>query len=123
MLSQLHFKSLDTSMITLFRAATLEDWTDIMYIAMLGCTNYEYDSIPLQMQDCPPGYKDSEAHGAIAAVFFCGFTAITGLVVMSLFVGIITTSMQSATDRVKAMKIKSSWASKLSEVPLAFPLF
>jgi hypothetical protein len=34
------FPNLGTTMINLFRAATLEDWTDIMYTAWYGCDNY-----------------------------------------------------------------------------------
>ena len=34
--------SLQIALLSLFRAATCEDWTDIMYINMLGCENYGY---------------------------------------------------------------------------------
>merc|ERR1719183_1417862 len=39
-----HFGSLGDSIITLFRASTLEDWTDIMYINFFGCDSRMYDS-------------------------------------------------------------------------------
>lgn len=32
----IHFGSLHMAFITLFRCATLEDWTDVMYINMYG---------------------------------------------------------------------------------------
>ena len=32
-----HFGSLHVAMLSLFRASTLEDWTDLMYINILGC--------------------------------------------------------------------------------------
>ena len=32
-----HFGTLHISLLTLFRCATLEDWTDVMYINMHGC--------------------------------------------------------------------------------------
>ena len=35
-----HFRSLPVAMLTLFRAATLEDWTDVMYISIYGCHRY-----------------------------------------------------------------------------------
>ena len=41
-----HFGTLHMAMISLFRASTLEDWTDIMYINLYGCRDYpagEYD--------------------------------------------------------------------------------
>ena len=31
------FPNLGTTMVNLFRAATLEDWTDIMYTSWYGC--------------------------------------------------------------------------------------
>ena len=39
----LHFRDLSTSMITMFRVVTLEDWTDVMYINMFGCDVYGYE--------------------------------------------------------------------------------
>lgn len=33
-----HFNSLEVSMLSLFRSATMEDWTDIMYINMVRGT-------------------------------------------------------------------------------------
>ena len=35
-----HFGDLATAMLTLFRCATLEDWTDVMYINIYGCHRY-----------------------------------------------------------------------------------
>ena len=35
-----HFGSLGIAMVSLVRAATFEDWTDLMYIQMYGCNNY-----------------------------------------------------------------------------------
>jgi hypothetical protein len=44
-----HFGKLDRAMLTLFRVATYEDWTDVMYINILGCENWNYngdDNLP-----------------------------------------------------------------------------
>ena len=41
-----HFGNLEISMLSLFRAVTLEDWTDLMYINMYGCDAYGYDGNP-----------------------------------------------------------------------------
>ena len=35
-----HFDTIGVSIFTLFRAATLEDWTDLMYISMFGCADF-----------------------------------------------------------------------------------
>ena len=37
-----HFESLHLTLLSLFRVATLEDWTDIMYTAIYGCQSYGY---------------------------------------------------------------------------------
>ena len=43
----IHFRNLQTSILSLFRVVTLEDWTDVMYINMYGSENYGYDSSQL----------------------------------------------------------------------------
>ena len=40
----IHFRNLQTSILSLFRVVTLEDWTDVMYINMYGSENYGYSS-------------------------------------------------------------------------------
>lgn len=35
-----HFRSIPVTLVTLFRAATMEDWTDIMYISIYGCDKF-----------------------------------------------------------------------------------
>ena len=36
-----HFGNVGLAMLTLFRMATLEDWTDVMYINIYGCDRYD----------------------------------------------------------------------------------
>lgn len=80
-----HFGSLQKAMMTLFRCATLEDWTDVMYIQMFGCREYQGDG------NCPQG--KSSGLGWVAAVYFLIFTLIGALVLLTLFIGVVTTSM------------------------------
>ena len=40
-----HFGDLSASFVSLFRAATMEDWTDIMYIQMYGCKQYNHGDL------------------------------------------------------------------------------
>ena len=37
-----HFGSLETAFLTLFRMSTFEDWTDVMYTQLYGCDVYPY---------------------------------------------------------------------------------
>ena len=94
-----HFRDLHSAMITLVRISTLEDWTDVMYINMHGCRDHPFYAGGVQAQLCDNralGFESREAPGA-AALFFIGFMLLSAMVMMSLFIGIITTSMESAT--------------------------
>lgn len=93
-----HFSTLDIAMLTLFRCSTLEDWTDVMYINMYGCANYGYDLWDTMKEEL---CTDSKAHGILAAVYFVTFIIISALVMLSLFIGVVTTSMSEASDRMK----------------------
>jgi len=91
-----HFKNLQTSMLSLFRVATLEDWTDIMYINMYGSDNYGYDGI-----DEP---RTSAASPLGAAIFFCSFVFIGTMVVLNLVIGVIMNSMDEMRQELQAEK-------------------
>eukprot|EP01045_Picozoa_sp_COSAG04_P020939 COSAG04_NODE_2201_length_4544_cov_29.319685_2_plen_1071_part_01 len=101
------FKDLDTAMVTLFRMSTMEDWTDVMYINMYGCMSYSYGSFCYDAEYCSENGdprdtctpQTSHAMGYPAAIFFIAFIVVSGYVVMSLFIGVITSSMQTETDK------------------------
>ena len=81
-------------MLSLFRVATGEDWTDIMYINMYGCNKYGYSDdhdLP-QPKDCtkPASFEVG------SALFFVFFMVVGSLVLLNLFLGIITTAMDDA---------------------------
>ena len=77
-----HFKDLQTSMLSLFRVATLEDWTDIMYINMYGSDNYGYEINVARILTIPPRSSD----------FFSSFVFIGTMVVPNLVIGVIMNS-------------------------------
>ena len=116
-----HFGSLHMTMLTLFRASTLEDWTDIMYINTYGCEIFGYSDVmnkALLGDGCgSPGalhekngnqdpsivYKGSPVSG----VYFLVFIMVGALVLLTLFVGVVTTSMEEATgDMKEALEIE-----------------
>ena len=108
----LHFGSLELSMITLFRMSTMEDWTDVMYINMYGCEFYGYAGGAYCYEhysklNCDMYCSDSQAKGYAVAAFFSFFVVLVGLVIMSLFIGVITTSMAMETDKVKGIVTKA----------------
>jgi voltage-gated sodium channel len=73
-------------MISLFRAATFEDWTALMYIQMYGCDTYGYKDAAEQCT--------SPSKLPVASVFyFISFIVISGLVILNLVIGVIIQSM------------------------------
>ncbi|GBG27532.1 Voltage-dependent L-type calcium channel subunit alpha-1F [Hondaea fermentalgiana] len=86
-----HFGSLHTSLFSLMRMATLDDWSDIMYVNMYGCDKYGYDGIESM---CTEPY----AFYIVAAIYFVFFVLVGALVLMTLFIGVVTTSMEEATE-------------------------
>jgi len=94
-----HFGKLHRAMLTLFRIATYEDWTDVMYINVLGCDKWGYsgdDSQP-KGKDC----VDSKGKGLLAAIYFVIFAIISAMVLLTLFVGVVSTSMDEAGAKAK----------------------
>jgi voltage-gated sodium channel len=84
-----HMSELFLTMLTLFRAATLEDWTDIMYIGMYGCENYGYQGIEhLCVKSNPMGFW--------AALYWIAFVLISNMMILNLFIGVIASSMADA---------------------------
>ena len=99
-----HFKNIGVAFMTLFRAATLEDWTDIMYINIFGCDDYTggiYDnSSPFRMYHCERAVKNP----IISPLYWTTFIIIAAMIMMSLFVGAITMAMTESMDRMKEEK-------------------
>ena len=93
-----HFQDLSTSLLTLFRVVTLEDWTDVMYIQMYGSDAY-------------PGYADfAQAHlreaslgrPLLGAAFFVSFVMLGTMIMLNLFIGVIINSMSEAKAEKEA---------------------
>ncbi len=85
-----HFSDLGTAMLTLFRVATLEDWTDVMYIQMYGSDRY---AGYVNQTDLP---RTSEARPMIAIGFFVSFVLLGTMIMLNLFIGVIINSMDEA---------------------------
>lgn len=91
---QFNFGSLHRAMFTLYDISTLDNWGVMMYTQIYGC-----DVFPL----VPPSHHstndsciESSALGMTAAAFFVVFILIGALVMLTLFVGVVTTSMEEA---------------------------
>ena len=84
----IHFRNLQTALLSLFRVTTLEDWTDVMYINMYGSDNYGYS--PEDLARWTPVPTTSPLG---AAFFFVSFVLIGTMVVLNLVIGVIMNSM------------------------------
>jgi voltage-gated sodium channel len=92
-----HWKNLHTAMLTLFRCATFDDWTDVMYINMFGCDKYGYDSM---IALC----KTPEPWSYVSTLYFVTFIIIGSLVLLNLFIGVITMNMDKAGHMFRAQQ-------------------
>jgi voltage-gated sodium channel len=92
-----HMGELWISMLSLFRAATLEDWTDLMYIGMYGCENYGYSGME---HLC----THSHASGLLAAIYWVVLVLLASMMILNLFIGVIASSMQDAQNELAEEK-------------------
>ncbi|SVB89669.1 uncharacterized protein METZ01_LOCUS242523, partial [marine metagenome] len=90
----IHFESLHLSLLSLFRVATLEDWTDIMYTAVYGCQSYGYSDIE---HLC----KGSEAFPFLGWFYFVSFVLLATFVFLNLFIGVIISNMEDIKEKEK----------------------
>lgn len=94
-----HFRDLQTSMLSLFRVVTLEDWTDIMYIQMWGSDRYPFSD---QDRAAFAGRFNSQSSPIIGAIFFVSFVLMGTMIMLNLFIGVIIQSMEEAQDEQAA---------------------
>ena len=87
----IHFRNLQTSILSLFRVVTLEDWTDVMYINMYGSDEYGYST-----KDLENWTPVSSASPIGAAIFFVSFVLIGTMIVLNLVIGVIMNSMDES---------------------------
>jgi voltage-gated sodium channel len=91
----IHFRNLQSSILTLFRVVTLEDWTDVMYINMYGSDNYGYS--PKDFSNWTPTPSASPLG---AAIFFVSFVLIGTMIVLNLVIGVIMNSMDESNKEL-----------------------
>ncbi|MGM0770584.1 MAG: ion transporter [Halobacteriota archaeon] len=89
----IHFENLQTSLLTLFRIVTFEDWTDVMYINMYGCDQYGYENARLECMN-------PSASPIGAALYFTSFVLVGGLIVLNFAIGVVINSMDEMKEEM-----------------------
>lgn len=87
-----NFGSLHISMFTLFRCATLDDWASIMFINTYGCDEYPGETYSGYPELC----TSPQPQGFFAIAYFICFIVIGAQILLTLFIGVVTTSMEEA---------------------------
>ena len=95
----IHFRNLQTSMLSLFRVVTLEDWTDVMYVNMYGSNAYGYSP-----EDLAIWTPNSSASPLGASLFFVSFVLIGTMIVLNLVIGVIMNSMDESNEEMSLRK-------------------
>ncbi|CAM9120522.1 unnamed protein product, partial [Ectocarpus fasciculatus] len=84
-----HFGTLHFTILTLFQCSTLDNWIDVMFVSLYGCDLYGYDDFP---EDC----TDPHPQFLLTALYFIVFIILGALVLLTLFIGVVTTGMDEA---------------------------
>eukprot|EP00935_MAST-01C_sp_MAST-1C-sp1_P000784 g784.t1 len=117
--------------VTLFRMSTLEDWTDVMYINMYGCTRYavgggidywtartgavDERAAGYFVDSSKPWTTECHEHAQYGLTYLVStlFIFITALIVLSMFVGSVAISMSNIRQQIeeiekaKSIKLKN----------------
>ena len=93
-------------MLSLWRISTLEDWTDIMYIAMYGCQMWSYGEFDMRCENNKP-------HGRSAALFCLVFIILSALIMLNLVIGSICSSMSDAQEEFEMDKARRDEIAKV----------
>jgi voltage-gated sodium channel len=103
-----HFGSIHVAMLSLFRIATQEDWTDIMYFNMYGCNGWgDYDAVvEVNTKAC-----EHTSHYVSAPVYFICYIICATFLLLNLFLAVIVNSMMETKEETKLRKQEAkAWA-------------
>ncbi len=91
-----HFGSLHASMLSLVRAVTLEDWTDLMYTQIYGSDVYGYTDTSQKLSPEQQAAWSPAAMPIVGAIYFVSFVLVGTIIVLNLFVGVVLSSLTDA---------------------------
>ena len=114
-----HFKTLPIAMVTLFRCATLDAWSDVMYLNNFGCNGFDY--LYVSDEDRSSGNRlfwcvNPRAQYILSSVYFIVFVVIAALVMLSLFIGAVALSMNDSLDKLKQLAAEAARAERMKQI-------
>lgn len=89
-----HFGTLPKAMLTLFQVSTLENWSEILKIEMLGSARFGYEG----MEHMAVG---SKAQPMAAVAYFVSFIMLGTMIILNLLIGVVVNSMTEARVEVE----------------------
>ena len=110
------FRSMPIALMTLFHALTFDNWGINFYITAYGCDMFnggiyfsESNMTFAEWESVPPIYRcdQPEPSMGLAFVYWISYVTITALIILWLFIGVITVSMQTsmAIVRIEAEEV------------------
>jgi voltage-gated sodium channel len=85
-----NFGTLHMTILILFLSSTLDNWSNFLYTNLYGCEQFGYDDYPGK---CDPNAPFSFFW---TSIFWVIFILIGGLVLLTLFIGVVTMGMEDA---------------------------
>ena len=98
-----HFGNLHVALLSLFRSATGEDWTELMYTGMYGCDNVAsqggyYGDGGIAGTKCT--HSSNETNMFLSVCYHIFFTLLAGMILLNLAVGVVIGSLFEAKANV-----------------------
>ena len=92
-----HFGNIRVGFLTMFQVLTLDSWSLLMYINMYGCDIIGYD-------DWPEKCVSPKARFIVSALFFTASVATLTWVMVTMFIGLLTTGMEESLLKRKKLE-------------------
>ena len=90
----IHFEDMSIGFVSMFQCMTLDSWSLLMYINMFGCDVIGYEDYP---DDC----QHPQASFIISALYFPLVVASLTWIIITMFIGLMTTGMEEALSTAK----------------------
>ena len=104
-----HFGALHSALLTLFNMSTFDGWADSLWINAYGCAE-----APSYGPGCVKGKSYSQF--ILASIYWVIFVVVGGLVLLSLFIGVVNLSMNDARHEADENMAIDKRAIKIAEV-------